>query len=438
MKGALAAFCVLVVGCGPGGRDPVEGDPRDACVGIACALVDCAAQGKPATSISGTVFAPNQTLPLYSALVYIPILDPGPISEGVECSRCSGTIPGGAIASTISDEAGKFSLSGVPAGTDVPLIITIGKWRRKVTIPNVQACTDNPLPATITSLPKNRTEGDLPKIAIATGQCDKLECLLRELGVSDSEFTTSSGNGRIHLYRGNAEGQWVGPTEMANGEPLLDISTMWSSLTTMKQYDLALFSCECNEARLAPKEAMDNMKAYADAGGRVFLSHFQNTWIAGSEDPNDPGHAPAVWPEIAQCVGDRAGDQDNYIDQVDNPKGAAFAQWMVNVFGSSLPGLLAVKYPRVTCSNLDSTKAEQWIYSSEGEPTMFQFTTPNEVAEDARCGKVMFADMHVVGMASVNNTQPFPTNCTGSELSAQEKALAFMLFDMATCVGPVY
>ena len=64
----------------------------------------------------GTVYAPNGTLALYGATVYIPRLDPGPLPAGPQCDRCdaSGELPGGAIARAISDEAGHFSLTNVP------------------------------------------------------------------------------------------------------------------------------------------------------------------------------------------------------------------------------------------------------------------------------------------------------------------------------------
>ncbi len=427
----MVVLASLAFGCGPStrnnGGDDTDAPPPDACTGIECQIVNCAAQGMPPTTVSGTVFAPNGTLPLFGASVYVPLLDPGPWPAGVQCSRCESQLPGGAAASATSGVDGKFTMMNVPAGSSVPLFITIGKWRRKVVIPSVTPCTDNPLPATITSLPKNKTEGDLPKIAMGSGGCDRLECLIKKLGVSDSEFTHDGGTGSIHLYNG-------GGLTGAHGQTLADYSTLTSDLNKLKQYDIVMFSCDCGRDATVTQARMDNMKAFADVGGRAFFSHYESLWIGGNGSA-----APAVWPQVASCNIDNYPnpvDQTAIIDQVNNPKGPAFAQWMVNVMGSTVAGQVFVEDTRETCSMIDTTKAERWVHLQGGQLQNFQFTTPAEAATDAKCGKIVMSDMHVSGGGTSGS---FPTACgpAGGALSPQEKALAFMFFDIAGCVGEI-
>jgi len=77
----LAVVAIALVACkrhNPGGDD-TEIDAAyepDACEGLGCFIVDCASKGLSPTTVSGTIYAPNGTLPLYGVNVYIPISDP--------------------------------------------------------------------------------------------------------------------------------------------------------------------------------------------------------------------------------------------------------------------------------------------------------------------------------------------------------------------------
>ena len=85
MRLLLSAVVVSLFACGPdrGDRDIDAGntDPT-MCTGLECSVVQCEKMGMPPTTVSGTVFAPNGTLALYGANVYVPFVDPGPFEEG--------------------------------------------------------------------------------------------------------------------------------------------------------------------------------------------------------------------------------------------------------------------------------------------------------------------------------------------------------------------
>jgi hypothetical protein len=430
----LLVVALWMIGCGPSnpGNRPDSPPPPDACEGgLRCKVTDCAKMGLPETALTGTVFAPNGTLPLHGVTVYVPNADPGFFSDGAECSRCSNILPGDPIAQAISDPAGKFRLTNVPSGDNIPLIITIGKWRRQVRIPVVSECSETALVAAETSLPRRKAEGEMPRIAMVTGSFDALECLVRKLGVDDAEFTNDSGDGRVHMFAAN------GATRTVTGQTFAPASALWSTVDKLKQYDLAMFSCEGSQnASQKPQSAMDAVKAYADLGGRLFMSHFHGVWISGER--NNPTHAPAVWPTIASCNSSLSVTGTGVIDQINNPRGPTFASWMSNVGASTAGGQFPITEARGTCSTLDNTKAERWVHTSNNVIQNFQFTTPNEVMTEDRCGKVVFSDMHVASGSSSSSGTPFPNGCNTGELTPQEKALAFMFFDIASCVGPIF
>ena len=463
IRGLLLVLAVMAIGACGKQRDRGEPDAGptpapDACTGAGCPGTVCSAMGKPETSVSGTVYAPNGTLPLFGINVYVPAHDPGPFLDGAQCDRCSDALPGDPVVQTVSDANGQFSLIGIPSGDNVRLVITSGKWRKQIMLAHVEPCTVQALSTAQTTLPRDHTEGDLPRIAITTGFADSLECLVRKLGVADSEISTDRGAGRVHLYAGE-----FGKDKFATGFPggsdeaFSLASTLWNDLEKMKTYDIVMFSCEgAQYSRTKPQAALDAVKAYADFGGRLFLSHWHNIWIEGATDEDNMGQVPAVWGASATAPGiatwtDRveelAINSSSRIDETSNPKGVAFASWMMNVGGSTVRDHIelvnqapdehdvVLSSGRSTCAAVDPERAERWVFLPDqgGGTQNFQFTTPIEQPVDARCGKVVFSDMHVSGIAGEG---VYPESCgTSLEMTPQEKALAFMFFDIASCVG---
>lgn len=454
---AASLVFVAVAACGSsknGGGDDDGGDGGptrpDACVGLECQVVNCQAMGQEPTALVGKVFAPNGSLPLFGANVYVPRETPGPFTEGAQCSRCSDELSGSPIVRAQTDDTGSFRLDNLPAGDNIPVVIQLGKWRRQIIIPRVAPCVANDAAPTETRLPRNKSEGDIPRIAITTGDADTMECLVRKLGIDDSEIGKDGDATRIKLYKGDGTGSFKGGFAGGNGA-IPAAQPFWDSLDNLKQNDIVILSCEGGQLDSAKSsDALDAVKKYADLGGRVFASHWHNIWISGKFQGGEGEPDQAVWKPVAGAWGnDQNFNGPVIIDEVSNPKGASFANWMVNVGAwfdmatmQVARGKFYVGEGRTTARDLDLTKAERWVYR-EGQPNtaqMFQFTTPLEQPLDARCGKVVFTDMHVSGQAG--NTNPYPTHCVGGEanmtLTPQEKALAFMFFDIASCVGVIY
>ncbi len=419
------------------------------------------------TTLTGRVFAPNGTLPLYDVNVYVPNSDPGAFSDTLACTTCATSLPGDPIVSAVSDEHGNFTLVGVPSGANIPLVVTIGKWRKQVIIPNVPGCSTSAVDKADTTLPKSRTDisghtksVDLPNIAISTGGADSLECLIRKLGVDDSEIKTDGQDGRVHLWADKGS-PGVGVAKFENGfgggtGNFADSAKLWGTGNDpgkLANYDIVILSCEGNQyAQTKPQAALDHMKAYADAGGRVFLSHWHNIWVEGdTHGDNGNGQKPAQWTKVAKFSNSDNGLPDgsvDKIDEVDNPKGVSFGIWaldpQVNISATQDAVPIQPGTGKTTCSAVDPTLGEDWVTLADGTtPQMFQFTTPNEqVDQTQRCGKVVFSDMHVSGDGNQGGAYPNTAGgngkaCSTGDLSPQEKALAFMFFDISSCVGSI-
>lgn len=398
------------------------------CQGLECNQVGCAGGGT--TSLSGKVFDPSGTVPLYNAVVYIPNAALAPFPEGITCDKC-GTKPSGSpIAAALTDSRGEFTLKNVPIAVDVPVVVQIGRWRRKVTIPaaTVQRCADARLDAGITRLPRTKLEGDIPRIAITTGGSDSLECFVRKLGI-ETEMTNPSGGGRVHIYQGkNAEG---GTTENLDGSRIdadtPAANTLWDDAARLKTYDILIFSCEGTEnAGTKSLKARTNLKDYLDKGGRIFASHYQYEWLKN-------GVAPL--PSTATWAKESAPDTTNDVS-IDTTfaKGVALSEWLDEVKATTAPksNIVSMVALRTSVSGVPGgDTSRRWLYTPSG-PKFYSFNTPIGTPPAEQCGRGVFTDIHVSSGDTRGGT--FPANCTTTGFTNQEKALLFLMMDLASCI----
>lgn len=433
LAAVLAALVVSAGGVRAGEEDRIFSDGFDPCVGLACFQVPCS--GGATTSVSGVVYAPNGTLPLPNVLVYVPNAPLEALPDGVQCARCDTPPSGAPLVSTLSAADGRFTLENVPATADVPLVLLSGKWRRQIVVPNVAACVDTPVAPAATRLPRNRSEGDLPRIAVSTGAADAMECLLRKSGIDDAEFTVAGAAGRVHLFAGAGGADRF---DAAHGGAAFPASpaALWDSPASLAGYDSVLLSCEGSQgAQTKPPNALAAMKGYADAGGRLYVEHWHNYWLQAG---------PSPWPALATWNFQAdLGELDTTVEQ-GFAQGDILAQWLFAVGASATPGELVVQEAQHTVTGIDAAVAKRWIYreqTANGTPSVqyFSFTTPVEAGPAQQCGRVVFTDVHGTPADSSSSGSPgFPSggcHSPADQLAPQEKALLYAIFDLGRCVG---
>jgi hypothetical protein len=397
------------------------------------------------TSMSGVVYDPAGKNPLYGAVVYIPNETPQPIEAGTNaCHTCEASIPGDYVAATITDDTGAFTLEGTPSGAAIPLVVQVGKWRRQVLLPSITRCQNTPLPAELTRLPRNQSEGDMPALAVLTGECDQVACFLDRVGIDASEFTGPGGGGRVHVYRGVGPG----PDLLGGGQgPAGDCSgasgpcPLWSTKASLERYDDVFLGCECGENNQT-KPDMTPMHDWLGEGGRLFAIHNQETWLK---------NGPSDFQDVATWSSNDAGAAGPFTVDTTTPLGGAFDKWLSVTAALNTAGTLALNPADVaaTVARVNPATTTPWIYGSAAEDDagadassdsgfveLLSVTTPvpAEGGSPELCGRAIVTDIHV-GANGATSAAGVPASCAGGDMSPAEKALEFMLFDEGACVS---
>jgi hypothetical protein len=416
--------------CGGGGYDQCGPSTVSVC------------DGGATTSVTGYVYDPGGNLPIYNALVYVPLGAIQTPQTGVNPATCGCTAPP-AIVSTNTGIDGKFTLN-VPAGSTVTLVIQLGKWQRAFT-ETITPCAPNTLAANLT-LPSTHLQGHIPLFAVDTGNVDTMECVLRKMGIADSEFVDPAINkgvptaaGRVHFYHGT---NYAGGAIIDTGTPKESALTETASVTN--SYDAILFPCQGGQADYTSARnfpnTLGNLLSFADNGGRVFATHYSYTLLYTNGSATTGFEASANWAvNSGSWNGPFTGNID---DQATFPRGLALAEWLnqASVYGGTY-GQIPVNVIRNDFTSAVAP-AQEWVYTTNPpdqglahQDIHYTFDTPfNAGGTAGTCGRVVFSDFHVENSGGAKNVT-FPKECSAGALTPQEKLLEFMLFDLTSCVS---
>ncbi|HEY8038871.1 MAG TPA: hypothetical protein VIF15_03725 [Polyangiaceae bacterium] len=457
-----------VIGCG--GDDATN----VGCQGLQCQWTPCSSTGKPETQLTGTVYDPAGNLPLYDVYVYVPNTQPLPITAGgpYGCSPCEAPATGSPIIGRLTKADGTFDIQhatgdqwGVPAGDNIPLVIQVGKWRKQLVIPHIDACTTVNLNTVFNGgtgkarqlrLPAKSSEGDMPLMAFTSG-CDPAECFLRNIGIDDSEFVAPNspvpppwkagqqptpGAGHVQFFTAwDGTAGSIPASAVTGGNTPAATYGWWGTSANLLKYDIVFNACECNPNDRGGA-SYGAMHGFLNGGGRLFTTHYYYNWFAPPTGPVDFQKVVAWNPGGAQSFG-------TYFVDTSFPKGQAYGDWLVNVGVGTKVGN-GVSVPLVDLRNdIDGSGpptfpgSTRWIYDANGVggnpygTDYMSFNTPIGTPVASQCGRAVFSDVHLSG---VSNDGTFPAECTNPNIDSppghagNEKALEFLFFDLSSCV----
>jgi hypothetical protein len=414
------------------------------CTNLCTQQVRC--DGGVSTSVTGTVFAGMSAWtgltpdPVPNVLVYVPNAPLQPFAPGAACRQCGTDVSGAPVVSTYTDFDGTFTLTNVPAGTHIPLVVQLGRWRRLFWF-DAPACVSTKIGSL--NLPRNQGEGSIPFTAISTGNVDALECVLLKMGVDQTEFTPDNGYGRIHIYGGGPNGPTGGAPGATAGPGTRDEAALMDLGGTFMNYDQIMFPCWGSSKVTKTPAELANLITYADSGGHFFATHYSYAWLVGNGEfnnvarwnPNFDNPGLVTWTLNVSPVVPVSPPA---------PHTGTFAKWLnlVGALSNSAATVPANPQVSITAPRHDADGvvggSVDWIDGTDQRPNSTSFGTPMvehftfnaPVAATSQCGHVIFSDFHVAD--SKNNGLVFPAECT-TPFTAQEKILEYMIWDLSSC-----
>ena len=386
--------------------------------------------GREAT-ITGTVFAPNGIDPVPGATIFVPSEIPELFAQGVRCEVC-GTIGNGTANwwTTTSAADGTFSLEGVCPGKR-QLVFQNGRFRRllHITVDDNQTVQ---LTAEQSRLPRQAAEFNhidaVPRIAVATGDYDKMECVLRRMGLADEAFD---------LYHATA---LYGDPHKPKPPPFIDLV---NDLEKMKTYNIIFINCTDNtyEDQLRLQTVRNNIDAYVRSGGRLYVTDWSYDWIEQITSMSDfidfePGLS-ASGPEPFDWASIGAGG----LDLRATIKDTGLNQWLQNFPGTVTTGKARIQHFARGWAVMHSIGEETklWVegpvsselggISNELRPLTVSFNFEN-------CGKIVFSSYHTEGRDEFDRKVDYPDYCDANA-SPQDRILEYLIFDIANCIRPI-
>lgn len=395
-----------------------DGDPLDVGGGDASFT--------PVATLKGKVRAPEGTIPISGALVYVAFSPPASIPDGVYCDECVKLETGTPF--TFSKADGTFELP-VPSLGQQYLIVQKGQFRRyrQITV----TAGDFAVPAVNTTFPKkiDAAAGDnIPKMALVNGAWDKIDLSLAQLGLG----TVVNGGGLAGKYVDKTTAPYdfyYGPVialDPSSKGSKGDYKKILEDYAVLSKYHIVFLPCSwsdsttCYTSQPSTSAAVkQNLINFVKAGGKLYATDYSYEFVRQIF----PGYVE--WQEQTSTVGSACldGAWSGAASSPDKGLTDWLAAQSVTTFNveANWTALKAV-HPVATVDQKGNPITETpkvWVNAAAGG----YGTIPATVSFQQQCGRVLYSTYHTEG--------------TSAGLLPQERALIYILLEVGVCLGQV-
>ena len=401
--------------------------PPPLCKGRTCQVPKCP-DGSP-TEIVGKVFAGNGADPVPAAAVFIPVFDLPEFPSSLGCDLCN-DIPV-SVASTQTDFDGSFRLRYTPSGSQ-PVVVRLGRFQRVVTM-DIVPCTENTIPADPGTsgkgvrLPRKTGElssqDNLPRIAVASGDYDQIECVLKRIGIDE-----------VDLFNGRSPGATNPPT-------IAELSTLLTDEKRLLRYNILIINCTDNQYQslLSQSGVKATLEKFVRSGGRLYVTDWAYDVI--EQVPQFSPYIcfePQSLPGPAMCMANperaTAADSRNPYGGKNKVLDPQMVKWLQQFPGTINPNNevdIGYSFVIVNSTSADpKTMTKTWVQGPTPVGTRAQTVT----FDYNSCGRVHFSTYNTEPDGVVNESTRWPNSCKGN-FTPQERLLEYLFFNIASCVN---
>jgi hypothetical protein len=379
-----------------------------------------------ASMLKGKVVAPNGTIPISGALVYLASAPPAAIPDGVYCDKCVHLPEGTPYATTNPD--GTFVLAANPG--DQYLIVQKGAFRRVRSLTVTAGPQD--LPLAVTTLPPKMDKAngdDVPKIAVVTGAWDPIEVVLARMGLAATVSKDFLGKQRV-LGKDAVGFAVYGLHDLGEQSPHPDSIKLLTDPNEISQYHIVFIPCsggtnnggdpnapQCSGVFDTDAKVKTTLDGFVKAGGRMYVSDWSYEYVRQVF----PGFVS--WQGEGTQIGSAC--QNGGGEQPVTNADPALTAWL----GAQGQSLSSVK--------------DAWTYVTGVHPKMDvdpsgqPVTSTPKVWVEAASKPASTSFQHGCGRSLYTTYHTQPTSETNAGLEPQALALLYMILEVGVCVDPL-